>query len=368
MSKINQVVDVVLGLQYGDEGKAKIVNDLVNKNNYNVVARFNGGANAGHTIYHNDQKIVFNQIPSGVTNKNTELIIGNGCVLNPISLVNEIKKLDDIGLNVANRLLISDKVTIVTPQNVEDDGKDTTLGTTKRGIGPAYESKFSRKGLKMFQILNENPIENEEFVKALDFLKLNCSILNTSAYLQQIIKSNELILAEGAQAYWLDIDHGTYPFVTSSNTTIGGVITGLGIPAQSLRNIWGVFKSYETRVGNGPFHTELNDRLGEEIRLIGDEFGATTGRSRRTGWLNLDTLKVAINTNGITNLALTKSDILNTFEKIAIFHQNQYLYFDGWKSTNDSDFVYFVEWLEKELQTPISIVSTGKTVHDIIWR
>jgi len=316
------MVDVLLGLQFGDEGKGKIIDFLTP--NYDVVARFNGGPNAGHSIIFNGKTYALHLIPSGIFHGKI-CVIGNGVIIDPISLKQEIEMLEKDGIEVRKNLLISSNAHIITPQHIIEDGekeKILKIGTTGRGIGPCYKSKVERTGLRICNIREEvikmwtggelQPYNNPEFADALRYL-LTLQISNLEKYLND----PELkILAEGAQGTFLDIDFGTYPYVTSSNTTIGAVMTGLGVSPKRINKIYGVFKSYSTRVGNGPFVTELKDEIGEKIQKLGGEFGSTTGRSRRCGWLDLPMLSYSCVINGVTDLIMTKSDILNDFEKV----------------------------------------------------
>jgi adenylosuccinate synthase len=339
------MVDVLLGLQWGDEGKGKIVDVL--SPNYDIVARYQGGPNAGHTIIIDGKKQVLHLIPSGIFHPNTICIIGNGVVIDPVTLRKEILALEDAGIEVRSRLLISQRAHLILPTHKFLDAAsekakgDSKIGSTLRGIGPTYMDKTGRNGFRAGEILLENGIEKYnalvakhlgllqqydfefdlkavegEFFAALDFFK-TMKIINTEQYLNDAIIAGKNILAEGAQGTLLDIDFGSYPFVTSSNTTAAGACIGLGIAPRHIGKVYGIFKAYCTRVGSGPFPTELNDEMGENIRKEGGEFGATTGRPRRTGWLDLPLLKYAVQINGVTDLVMTKGDVLSALEEIS---------------------------------------------------
>ncbi|MCE5304673.1 adenylosuccinate synthase [bacterium] len=341
-------VTVILGTQWGDEGKGKIVDLLSDK--YDIVARYQGGANAGHTVVINGKKFILHLIPSGILHPDTVCIIGNGTVIDPDALISEINTLEQEGIKVRDRLLISHKAHLIMPYHkLLDTISESTLsqkaiGTTGRGIGPAYIDKFTRVGIRIVDLLNldtfteklrfnineknnllrklyqTNELNIDEIIhKYLEFDKIiDPYIKDTTTYLNQAIADGKSILAEGAQGAMLDVDHGTYPFVTSSNPTVGGACTGLGIPPTSINRIIGVVKAYSTRVGNGPFPTEQFDENGEQLRKIGDEFGSTTGRPRRCGWLDLFALKYSAMINGFKEIALTKIDVLENFETIKV--------------------------------------------------
>ena len=345
-------VDVLLGLQWGDEGKGKLV-DFITPN-YDIIARFQGGANAGHTLIFDGKKHVLHLIPSGIFRDNCINIIGSGVVIDPIALVEEIKMLENIGVNVRPKLRISQKAHLILPTHrvldkvSELDKGDKKIGSTLKGIGPAYMDKTGRNGIRMGdtfvglkekynqlkekhflimerhkQTLNELDLysviekEEKEWFEAIKYLKL-IDIIDTEYFINKSLKERKTVLAEGAQGSLLDVDYGTYPFVTSSNTTISGVISGLGVSPQSINNVTGIFKAYTTRVGSGPFPTELDNEIGEELRRIGGEFGSTTGRSRRCGWLDLPALKYTCMINGVTELNIMKLDVLSHFETINI--------------------------------------------------
>lgn len=338
---------VVVGLQYGDEGKGKITDVLSAKSDY--VVRFQGGDNAGHTVYVGDEKFVLHLLPSGVLQCKGKCIIANGVVVNPKSFIREIEQIESKGLKT-DHVFISRRAHVIMPYHIlldqyrEEEEGGTQIGTTKKGIGPCYEDKIARVGIRMVDLLNPDilaekirknlKIKNSLFEKYFEkpglefdeiyheFLelgkKLQDRIVDTEVELNHAIHGGKNILFEGAQALMLDIDFGTYPFVTSSSPTTGGVCAGAGIPPTSLQNLIGVAKAYTTRVGHGPFPTELDNELGEKIRKIGAEFGATTGRPRRTGWLDLVSLRHATMINGINNLVITKLDVLSGISPLKI--------------------------------------------------
>lgn len=333
-------VDVLLGLQWGDEGKGKVVD--VFTPHYDIVARFQGGPNAGHTIVFNGTKYVLHLIPSGIFHPNTQCLIGNGVVLDPITLKGEIEKLEASGSDVRSKLFISQRAHLILPSHKLLDAAsekakgDKKIGSTLRGIGPTYMDKTGRNGLRVGDLLEpdfearyktlvdkhrsmldqlygfEYDLEETaaQFKEAVAFLK-TLNLVNGEAMIREALKENKKILAEGAQGTLLDIEFGSYPFVTSSNTTTAGACIGLGVPPHAIGRVFGIFKAYCTRVGAGPFPTELNDDLGESIRQAGGEFGATTGRPRRTGWIDLPLLKYAVEMNGVTDLIMTKADVLS---------------------------------------------------------
>ncbi len=341
-------VRVVIGAQWGDEGKGKIVDLLSDKAQY--VARFQGGANAGHTLKFDDKEVVLHLVPSGIFNGDAKCIIGNGVVIDPIALVKEMEGVKAMGFSLENRFYISQTAHVILSYHKVLDqlrekrkGKDA-IGTTGRGIGPAYVSKVARIGIRMVDLLDrevltnkinqnikdinfalenmykEETIDAEEVVNSLEdaISQLTPYICNTSNILHEAIENGEEILLEGAQGCLLDVDHGTYPFVTSSSPTSGGACTGTGVPPTAITHVMGITKAYCTRVGNGPFPTELLDETGEELRKKGHEFGATTGRPRRCGWLDLVALKYAVRINGMNELTLTKMDVMDGFETIKV--------------------------------------------------
>jgi adenylosuccinate synthase len=395
MSKI----DVVLGLQFGDEGKGKIVDYLSQE--YDVIARFSGGDNAGHTIYTKDgQKIVLHLIPSGILNDCIN-IIGNGVVINPFSLRDEIKMLENIGVDVKSKLIISDKANILLPSHVKFDrsyeilkGK-SAIGSTLKGIGPCYTDKIARKGFRIKDIFSDNFKEKfrskylddltlishlnrsnidysqkevDDFYEAIDFIK-SYRIEQTEILINQYLDEDKAVLAEGAQAAGLDIEFGTYPYVTSSLTTTSGVCLGLGVAPKRIGTVYGVIKAYSTRVGNGPFTTELFDETGDFISKTGNEIGATTGRKRRCGWLDLEQVKYSCMICGVDQLIMTKSDVLSGLEEVK-FYNGEYHSFKGWGRLNrkgiDNNFTNYIESIQNELKTPVSIISFGTNRDDIM--
>ncbi len=341
---------VVVGLQYGDEGKGKITDVLSAKSDY--VVRFQGGDNAGHTVYAGEEKFVLHLLPSGVLQCPGKCFIANGVVVNPKSFLKEIAQIEEKGMRT-DHVFISRRAHVIMPYHLlldqyrEEEEGGTQIGTTKKGIGPCYEDKIARIGIRMVDLLNPEvlaekirknlKIKNSLFEKyfdkpALDFdeiynefieigKKLQDRIVDTEVELNHAIHDGKNILFEGAQALMLDIDFGTYPYVTSSSPSTGGVCAGAGVPPTSLQNLIGVAKAYTTRVGNGPFPTELLDELGEQMRATGHEYGATTGRPRRTGWLDLVSLKHATMINGINNLVITKLDVLSGIPTLKVATQ-----------------------------------------------
>ncbi len=347
-------VQIIVGAQWGDEGKGKIVDHL--SENVDIVARYQGGANAGHTVVVRargangvaDKEYVLHLIPSGIFHRHVTCVIGNGVVLDPAALMTEIDQLQRLGIKMKGRLLISHNAHLIMPyhkllDSIREQG-DQKIGTTGRGIGPAYIDKYTRTGIRVVDLLDRDVLckklkrnieeknqllsrvynskeldvdaiihEYQEFDKKIDEY-----ITDTAAYLNNALSKKKKILAEGAQGALLDVDHGTYPFVTSSSPTSGGACTGLGIPPTSITSVIGVVKAYSTRVGNGPFPTELIDEIGERLRTTGEEYGATTGRPRRCGWLDLVSLRYSIRVNGIQNIAMTKLDVLDEFDEIKV--------------------------------------------------
>jgi adenylosuccinate synthase len=339
-------VDILVGLQWGDEGKGKIVDVLAPQ--YDVVARFQGGPNAGHTLEFEGTKHVLHQIPSGIFHPHITNIIGNGVVLDPIVFRTEVEKLAVRGIDVSRNLYISKKAQLILPSHksldrISEEALGTSkIGSTQKGIGPAYQDKIGRSGLRVGDILQDdfkeryqNTVEKhqkiasfyqksleieeqeQQFFSAVEFLR-TFTLVDSEYMINQAIKDGKKILAEGAQGSLLDIDFGTYPYVTSSNTLVAGACTGLGIAPRHIGEVYGIFKAYCTRVGSGPFPTELHDEVGERIRQAGREFGSTTGRPRRCGWIDLPTLKYAIMLNGVTQLNMMKADVLDEFDEISI--------------------------------------------------
>ena len=411
-------VDILIGLQWGDEGKGKIVDVLAPT--YDIVARFQGGPNAGHTLEFGGTKHVLHQIPSGIFHPHIINIIGNGVVLDPIIFKAEMKKLADRGVDASKNLYISKKAAIILPSHKfidrvsEEALGENKIGSTLKGIGPTYQDKIGRSGLRVGDILladfNEryNRIierhkktvsfyqrtleieeQEKEFFEAIEYLK-TFQLVDSEYMINQAIADGQRILAEGAQGSLLDIDFGTYPYVTSSNTLVAGACTGLGVAPRHIGEVYGIFKAYCTRVGSGPFPTELLDSVGEEIRKSGHEFGSTTGRPRRCGWIDLPTLKYSIMLNGVTQLNMMKADVLDNFDEIKVCthyklpsgeltdivpHQfiegeltPSYVTLPGWRmDTNEISafeelpeaFTSYIQFLEQQLQVPITIVSVG---------
>jgi len=418
-------VDVLLGLQWGDEGKGKIVDVLAPK--YDVVARFQGGPNAGHTLEFDGIKHVLHQIPSGIFRQSTRNIIGNGVVLDPIVFKKEIEALQKFNLNVKENLFISKKATIIVPthrlldQAYEKAKGENKIGSTLKGIGPSYQDKIGRQGLRVGDILSERFIEKfrkltdihfeilksyhfefewseleAQFLDAVTFLK-QFKLVESEYLINQELKSGSRILAEGAQGSLLDIDFGSYPFVTSSTTVTAGACTGLGVAPHYIGEVYGIFKAYSTRVGSGPFPTELLNEEGEALRKQGNEFGSTTGRPRRCGWIDLPSLKYSIMINGVTQLLMMKADVLSIFQVIKICTQYRlkdgsttdtlpyelvdekiepiYVEMKGWNTVLTGieenklpiELLEYVSYLERELNVPITLISTGpdrkQTIH-----
>lgn len=340
------MVDVLLGLQWGDEGKGKIVDYFAK--DYDVVARFQGGPNAGHTLYIGDKKVVLHQIPSGVFHPNKLNLIGNGVVLDPVTLKRECDTVASFGVDLRKNLFISERTHLILPTHraldkaAEISKGSQKIGSTLKGISPAYMDKTGRNGLRVGDLLDKNfttsyirlrlkhqkLLDNynftedisgweEEFFEAVEFLK-QLNIVNGEYFINEQLRAGKKVLAEGAQGSMLDIDFGTFPFVTSSNTISAGVCSGLGVAPQTIRDVIGVTKAYCTRVGSGPFPTELEDATGEELRKIGNEFGATTGRPRRCGWIDLVALRFACMVNGVTKIVMTKADVLDAFKELQV--------------------------------------------------
>jgi adenylosuccinate synthase len=339
-------VDILIGLQWGDEGKGKIVDVLAPK--YDIVARFQGGPNAGHTLEFEGTKHVLHQIPSGIFHPHIQNIIGNGVVLDPVVFQTEMEKLTARGIDAAKNLYISKKTAIILPSHKAIDRAseealgEQKIGSTLKGIGPTYQDKVGRHGLRVGDILLPDfkqryeeakarheqivgflggKLEIEEmeqqFFAAVDYLR-TLKLVDSEYMINEALKAGKKILAEGAQGSLLDIDFGTYPFVTSSNTLVAGACTGLGVAPRYIGEVYGIFKAYCTRVGSGPFPTELTEEVGEAIRKAGREFGSTTGRPRRCGWIDLPTLKYSIMLNGVTQLNMMKADVLDDFDEIKI--------------------------------------------------
>jgi len=339
-------VHVIVGSQWGDEGKGKIVDHL--SENVDIVARYQGGANAGHTVVIGQQEYILHLIPSGIFNENVICVIGNGVVVDPAALLEEIEMLRSFGLDIKKRLLISHNAHLIMPYHKLLDRlreeQNSRIGTTGRGIGPAYIDKFSRTGIRIVDLLDREvlckkiktnleeknkvlkQIYGEEELQVDDIIEqyqefdklIDEFVTDTSFYLNNALKENKTMLAEGAQGALLDIDHGTYPYVTSSNPTSGGACTGLGIPPTAITKITGIVKAYTTRVGNGPFPTELFGEEGDLLRRWGNEFGATTGRPRRCGWFDAMLVRYSARVNGIQEMAITKLDVLSDLSEIPV--------------------------------------------------
>lgn len=340
------MIDVLLGLQWGDEGKGKIVDFFAP--NYDIIARFQGGPNAGHTLYVNGEKIVLHQIPSGIFHENTTNLIGSGVVLDPVTLKNEFNKVAAFGVDCKKNLSIAERTHLILPTHrALDKASEMSkgvekIGSTLKGIGPAYMDKTGRNGLRVGDILDKNfttqyirlrlkhqklldsfgfqediTAWEEEFFEALELMR-QLKIVNGEYFINDQISKGKKVLAEGAQGSMLDVDFGTFPFVTSSNTISAGVCTGLGVAPQKIKEVLGVTKAYCTRVGSGPFPTELHDDTGEMLRKVGSEFGATTGRPRRCGWIDLVALNFACMINGVTQIVMTKADVLDGFEELNV--------------------------------------------------
>ena len=391
---------LILGLQWGDEGKGKIVDNL--SQSVDVVCRFQGGHNAGHTIKVNDEQTVLHLIPSGILHDNAKCLIGNGVVLALDALDEEIRKLKDKGINFQDRFYISSACSLILPSHISIDkvrDKKESIGTTGRGIGPAYEDKIGRRAVRFGDIGNKSLLKEkiellveyhnrllrelhnhephdvneifESVIKYKDLYDQFC--VDSQDLMYEWVKNKKSILFEGAQGTLLDIDHGTYPYVTSSSTTAGGVSTGLGIGPKFIDKIIGISKAYATRVGEGPFVTELFDENGEIIAKKGNEFGATTGRPRRCGWLDLVALKKAIFTNSVTDLCITKLDVLDEMQEILVcieYEKNKPVYkkFKGWLSSTEGITEYselpkeakeYIEFIEDFIECTASIISTG---------
>ncbi len=340
------MVDVILGLQWGDEGKGKIVDYFAPR--YDLIARFQGGPNAGHTLYVKDKKVVLHQIPSGIFHEGTVNLIGNGVVLDPVTLKRECETVASFGIDYRKNLYIAQRTHLILPTHraldkaSEISKGQEKIGSTLKGIGPAYMDKTGRNGLRVGDLLDktfttqyiklrlkhQKLLDNlnfqeelseweEEFFEALDFMR-QFKIVNGEYFINDKLSQGKTVLAEGAQGSMLDVDFGTFPYVTSSNTISAGVCTGLGVAPQRIRDVIGVSKAYCTRVGGGPFPTELEDATGEELRKVGNEFGATTGRPRRCGWIDGVALKFACMINGVTKIVMTKADVLDAFSELKV--------------------------------------------------
>ncbi|MGB1170974.1 MAG: adenylosuccinate synthase [Flavobacteriaceae bacterium] len=422
------MVDLLLGLQWGDEGKGKIVDVLTQS--YDIIARFQGGPNAGHTLEFEGHKHVLHTIPSGIFHPTAINLIGNGVVIDPVIFKKELEGLSGFNIDFGKKLLISKKAHLILPTHrlldaaSEASKGKAKIGSTLKGIGPTYMDKTGRNGIRVGDILAndwkdryQTLVEKhtrllanyqaaleydlkeleKEFFDSLESLK-RCQIVDSENYLHQAQKTGKKILAEGAQGSLLDVDFGTYPFVTSSTTTAAGACTGLGIAPNTVKEVFGIFKAYTTRVGSGPFPTELFDENGQRMGKVGNEFGATTGRARRCGWLDLVALKYAIRVNGVTQLMMMKGDVLSGFSTLKVCTAYEtaegpvaHLPFDLsdpsiqpiWKEVRPwkedltamtaenqfpTNFQSYINFLEEELETPIKIVSVGPDRKQTIFR
>ncbi|MBO7331661.1 MAG: adenylosuccinate synthase [Alistipes sp.] len=419
-------IDVVLGLQWGDEGKGKVVDVLTP--NYTVVARFQGGPNAGHSLHFGDKSFVLRTVPSGIFRDGSINVIGNGVVVDPVSLTEELKNIAAQGIPVQEKLLISKKAHIILPTHRMLDAASeaakgkSKIGSTLKGIGPTYMDKTGRNGLRFGDVISEDFVErynklkskHEEmhsqykgfeydvteyektWMEGIEYLR-GFKFIDSEQVVNDFINDDVAILAEGAQGSLLDVDFGTYPFVTSSNTVCAGVCTGLGVAPTKIGDVYGIFKAYCTRVGSGPFPTELFDETGKELGRIGHEFGAVTGRPRRCGWLDLVALKYAVMVDGVTQLNMMKSDVMNDFDTIKVATSYKingeevkyfpyeltddlepvYTEFKGWKcdickvrkyEDFPVEFKEYVEFIERETGCPIKIISVGPDREETIVR
>ncbi len=409
-------VDILVGLQWGDEGKGKIIDILSPQ--YDIVARFQGGPNAGHTLVIDGNKFIFHTLPSGVIHPGTRNILGSGMVINPITFMKEIEQLNRHNIDYQNRIIISRNAHLITPLHIyldrfyEARKAQKKIGSTLRGIGPAYQDKYARTGLKVldiidkhfqekylnhkrwyFDIMKEIPTEGleqmeKEWFEAIAQMK-GFEITDTEIYVHKALKEGKNILGEGAQGTLLDVNFGTYPYVTSSHTISSGCCIGLGIPPSSVRKVLGVFKAYTTRVGEGPFPTELKDETGKWLLEKGCEYGSTTGRPRRCGWPDLVALQYAILLNGVTELIITKADVLSGINPLKICTQYQDIHgqkvefsdlqksssiipiydeVEGWNedisgytSYNElpGSFINYIKYIEKFVSAPVTIISVG---------
>jgi adenylosuccinate synthase len=421
-------LDLLLGLQWGDEGKGKIVDAITS--NYDIIARFQGGPNAGHTIEFDGNKHVLHTIPSGIFNKDSINLIGNGVVIDPGIFLKEIEGLDKYKIDLRKNLFISKRAHIILPTHkIIDAASEASkgkkkIGSTLKGIGPTYMDKTGRNGIRVGDIIDSswqlkynslkekhlNIISNfnqsveisldeleRDFFNGIECLK-SFNLIESETYLNNSLEQGKKILAEGAQGSLLDIDFGTYPYVTSSNTTAAGACSGLGVAPNRIKNIIGIFKAYTTRVGSGPFPTELFDSTGKRIREVGHEYGATTGRDRRCGWLDLVALKYSVQINGVTELNIMKSDVLSSIGKLKVCTSYlidnqeisyfpydikskevipQYIEFDGWDqdiTQVKSEFALpkqlrdYISFIESFVKVPIKLISVGPDRTQTIYR
>ena len=421
-------VDLLLGLQWGDEGKGKIVDVLTES--YDIIARFQGGPNAGHTLEFEGIKHVLHTIPSGIFHPSAINLIGNGVVIDPVIFKKELENLTPYDIDFSTKLLISKKAHLILPTHrlldaaSEASKGKAKIGSTLKGIGPTYMDKTGRNGMRVGDILTKSWKDRyqaltQKHLKMLDFHNVDleydlseletqffesietlkkCQIVDSENFLHKAQDAGKKILAEGAQGSLLDVDFGTYPFVTSSTTTAAGACTGLGVAPNKIKEVFGIFKAYTTRVGSGPFPTELFDDVGKRIAKIGHEFGATTGRARRCGWIDLVALKYAIRVNGVTQLMMMKGDVLSGIDTIKVCNQYkteqglidhfpfdinnesvspEYIEIQGWEEDltqiNSAEklpknFIDYIHFLERELDTPIKIVSVGPDRKQTILR
>jgi adenylosuccinate synthase len=414
-------IDVLLGLQWGDEGKGKVVDVLTPE--YDVITRFQGGPNAGHTLEFNNIKHILHNIPSGIFRENTLNIISNGVVLDPIVFQQEVEKLESMGVDITNNLVISNKAHLIIPTHrILDAASEAAkgkskIGSTLKGIGPTYMDKTGRNGLRVgdlehdfknkYTALKEKHLkllkmydyeftigDEKKFFEGIDCLR-RFQFVDSEYLIHSLRENKKKILAEGAQGTLLDIDFGSYPFVTSSNTICAGACTGMGIAPSAIGEVFGIFKAYCTRVGSGPFPTELLDETGDQLRNLGNEFGSTTGRPRRCGWMDLVALKYSIMLNGVTQLIMTKTDVLDSFSSIKVATAYKageeitdrvpyvmderiepvYTELPGWntdltgvrhKAQFPKELTGYIRFLEKELKVPVKYVSVGPDREQII--
>lgn len=421
-------LDLLLGLQWGDEGKGKIVDAITS--NYDIIARFQGGPNAGHTIEFDGNKHVLHTIPSGIFNKQSINVIGNGVVIDPGIFLKEIEGLNKYKIDLKKNLYISKRAHIILPTHKIIDATSEAskgkkkIGSTLKGIGPAYMDKTGRNGIRVGDIVDDSwqkkynylkekhlkiisnfkesvdiNLENLErdFIQGIESLK-TFNLIDSENYLNNCLNEGKKILAEGAQGSLLDIDFGTYPYVTSSNTTAAGACSGLGVPPNKIKKIIGIFKAYTTRVGSGPFPTELFNSIGEKIREVGHEYGATTGRDRRCGWLDLVALKYSVQINGVTELNIMKSDVLSSIDKLKVCTSYivdnkqvnnfpfdieskkivpQYLELEGWheditkvncEDDLPKELINYINFIESFVDVPIKLISVGPDRIQTIYR